>query len=122
MVPQDGWHDWTKRWYIVTTGYDDCLLIVRVAAEVTRDEPEIHYLDRTIRSYNNAICAVFRINIGQRDLRGVQWEVVPDLGAYSMFLGKSFPRMMRITPRMMSTDCSMHSGDDGLPFLKPGCV
>ena len=87
MVPRDGWHDWTKRWYLVPGGFD-YLLIVRVTAEITGDEPEIHYLDRNIRSYNNASCDVFRINAGQRDLRGAQWEVVPDLGEYSIFLGK----------------------------------
>ena len=79
MVPQDGWHNWTKQWYLVPNGYG-YLLIVRVAAEITRDVPEIHYLDRTIWSYNNASCDVFRIDAGQRDLRGAQREVVPDLG------------------------------------------
>ena len=121
MVPQNGWHDWRKEWYLVPDGYG-YLLIVRVAAEITGDEPEIPYLNRTIRSYNNARCDIFRIHAGQRDLRGAQWEVVPDLGEYSIFLGKSYPRMIEITPRMMSMDCSMHAGDDGLSFLKPGCV
>jgi len=121
MVPQNGWHDWRKEWYLVPDGYG-YLLIVRVAAEITGDEPEIPYLNRTIQSYNNASCNVFRIHAGQRDLWGAQWEVVPDLGEYSIFLGKSYPRMIEIKPWMMSTDCSMDAGDDGLPFLKPGCV
>ena len=48
MVPQDGWHNWTKQWYLVPDGYG-YLLIVRVAVEITGDEPEIHSLNRTIR-------------------------------------------------------------------------
>src|SRR4051812_41985983 len=91
----------------------ETLFTVQVAAEITGDEPEIPYLNRTIRSYNNASCDVFKIHIGQRDLRGAQWEAVPDLGEYSMFLGKSYPRMIRISPQMMSMDCLMHAGDDG---------
>ena len=47
MVPQDGWHSWKKQCYLVSDGYG-YLLIVRVAAEITRDVPEIHYLDQTI--------------------------------------------------------------------------
>ena len=41
IVPQDGWHDWTKRRYLVSADHD-CLLIMRVGAEITGDEPEIH--------------------------------------------------------------------------------
>ena len=56
------------------------------------------------------------IYAAQRDLGGAQWEVIHDLGEYSIFLEKIYPRMMEITPRMVQTR------DDGLPFLKPGCV
>ena len=34
---------------------------------------------------------------------------------YSIFLGESYPRKMKIEP-------AVHNGDDGLPFIKPCCV
>ena len=51
----------------------------------------------------------------QRVLQDAEWEAVSDLGRYSIFLGQSYPCMMEIEP-------AVHNGDDGLPFIKPGCV
>ena len=118
IVWRNGWHNWIHQWYLVPDcrGYGSLgtMLLVRIATEVTGNKPAIPYLNRTIRYYKNASCVVFRIDASERDLCGTKWEVISDLGQYSIFLGESYPRMMEIP--------LMHTGGDGLPFIKPGCV
>ena len=106
LVPSDNWHDY----FTVRT-----LLLVRVVVDVIWDEPEIPFLNRTIQSYKDAFCNIYGIDVSpRRDLRGVEWQPINDLGHLSIFLGYSYPRLLKISP--------VHTGDDGGTFIKPGCV
>lgn len=112
------WDEWGQEWYLVPADRDfsvRTLLLVRVAVDDFWDLPEIRFLNRTFRYFNNTVCDVYGIDVSspRRDLQ-VECRTINDLGHHSIFLGHSYPRLLKISP--------VRTGDDGGTFIKPGCV
>ena len=114
----DNWEDkWGVEWYLIPVNGEfsvRTLLLVPVAVEASWDLSEIR-LNRIFWYFENADCDIYGVDVWspRLDLE-VQFRTISNLGDHSIFLGHSYPRLMKIS--------SERTGHDGGTFIKPGCV
>ena len=90
------------------------LVCIQPTADVTTKEAGVVPHGRTLWTYSNPRCMVFRMDTSVLAPRPSPWYSIDSLGENSLFLGQNYPMMVKGDPTTFDTTL--------LPFMRSNCI
>ena len=101
------------RWSLATSDGSPLLVCIQPTADVTTKEAGVVSLGRTLRTYSNTCCMVFRTDTSVLAQTPSPWFSIDSLGTNLLFLGPNYPMMVKGDPAI---DTML------LPFMRSNCI
>ena len=102
-------------WRLATHSDGSPLLVcIQPTDDVTAKEAGVVSHGRTLRTYSNTHCMVFRMDTSVLAPIPSPWYRIDSLGQNSLFLGQNYPMMVKGDPTTVDTTL--------LPFMRSNCV
>ena len=102
------------QWRLATYSDGSPLLVcIQGTANVTKEAGVVSH-GRTLRTYSNTRCMVFRTDTSVLAPTPSPWFSIDSLGANSLFLGQNYPMMVKVDPTAVDTTL--------LPFMRSNCI
>jgi len=102
-------------WRLATNSDGSPLLVcIQPTDDVTAKEAGVVSHGRTLRTYSNTRCMVFRMDTSVLAPTPSPWYRIDSLGENSLFLGQNYPMMVKGDPT--DVDSTL------LPFMRSNCV
>ena len=103
-------------WRLATNSDGSPLLVcIQPTNDVTAKEAGVVSHGRTLRTYSNTRCMVFRTDTSVLAPTPSPWFSIDSLGANSLFLGQNYPMMVKGDPTAVDTTLTV-------PFMRSNCV
>ena len=90
------------------------LVCIQPTDDVTAKEAGVVSHGRTLRTYSNIRCRVFRMDTSVLAPTPSPWFNIESLGRNSLFLGQNYPMMVEGDPAVVDTTL--------LPFMRRNCI
>ena len=90
------------------------LVCIQPTDDVTAKEAGVVSHGRTLRTYSNTRCMVFRMDTSVLAPTPSPWYRIDSLGENSLFLGQNYPMMVKGDPTIVDTTL--------LPFMRSNCI
>ena len=90
------------------------LVCIQPTADVTTEGAGVVSHGRTLRTYSNTRGMVFRMDTSVLAPTPSPWYIIDSLGANSLFLGQTYPMMVKGDPTAVNTTF--------LPFMRSNCI
>ena len=102
-------------WRLATNSDGSPLLVcIQPTDDVTAKEAGVVSHGRTLRTYSNTRCMVFRMDTSVLAPTPSPWYRIDSLGENSLFLGQNYPMMVKGDPTAVDTML--------LPFMRSNCI
>ena len=102
------------QWLLATYSDGSPLLVcIRGTVDVTKEAGVVSY-GRTLRTYSNIRCRVFRMDTSVLAPTPSPWFSIESLGGNSLFLEQNYPMMVEGDPAAVDTTL--------LPFMRSNCI
>ena len=103
-------------WRLATNSDGSPLLVcIQPTDDVTAKEAGVVSHGRTLRTYSNTRCMVFRTDTSVLAQKPSPWYRIDSLGENSLFLGQNYPTMVKGDPTAVDTMLLA-------PFMRGNCV
>ena len=103
------------QWRLATNSDGSPLLVcIQPTDDVTAKEAGVVSHGRTVRTYSNTRCMVFRTDTSVLAPTTSPWFSIDSLGANSLFLGPNYPMMVKGDPAAVDTTL--------LPLMRSNCI
>ena len=89
-------------------------MCIQPTDDVTTKEAGVVSHGRTLRTYSNTCCRVFRMDTSVLAPTPSPWFSIDSLGENSLFLGQNYPIMVKGDPTAVETTL--------LPFMRSNCI
>ena len=98
------------QWRLATSDGSPLLVYIQPTADVTTEGAGVVSHGRTLRTYSNTRCMVFRMDTSVLAPTPSPWHRIDSLGENSLFLGQNYPMMVKGDPTAVDT------------FMRSNCV
>ena len=90
------------------------LVCIQPTDDVTAKEAGVVSHGRTLRTYSNTRCMIFKMDTSVLAPTPSPWYRIDSLGENSFFLGQNYPMMVKADPAAVDTTL--------LPFMRSNCI